>query len=367
MLFNYWEEVLGIYIAGSERKLAFPSIDRRRISDSLRRARRIHFEDDLCSEDASMAGKAIIAIEDVSVEKEAEPNLLVVIPAYNEAKTIGGIVKSASQYADEVIVIDDGSTDSTAFVAKAAGGKVIRLPQNSGKGVALSVGLSTAALNGADYIVCLDADGQHDPDEIPKVCAPVLRGDADLVIGSRFLNKKSQEEIPRYRTVGLRVLTKATNMTNGSDVTDSQSGFRCLSKKAAMAINLTEQGMGIESEMIVDASKHGLKIAEVPITCKYDGLDTSTLKPGMHGTSVLASIIRSIRDEHPILYFGLGGFILTLIGISAGLYSLYQFISIKALPFIPSLVAVLFFFLGLISIFTGIILNSLSIHSSTRS
>ena len=307
-----------------------------------------------------MVEKAIVTIEEASVEITRESQLSVVIPAFNEAETIGSIVKGAMVFADEVLVIDDGSSDSTAHVAKAAGAKVIRLPNNSGKGVALSIGLSTVALNGADVIVCMDADGQHSTSEIPRICAPIFKGDADLVIGSRFLNKRGQTEIPRYRTVGQRVLTKATNFGNGHNVTDSQSGFRCMTKKAALTMDLTEKGMGIESEMILDASKLGLRIAEVPISCKYEGLDTSTLKPGMHGTSVLASIIKSIRDERPMLYFGLGGFVLTIIGISAGLYSLYQFINIKALPFLPSLIAVLFFFLGLVSIFAGVILSSLS-------
>ena len=133
-----------------------------------------------------------------------------------------------------------------------------------------------------------------------------------------------------------------------------------MTRKAALAFDLTENGMGVESEMVIEARKLGLTIREVPINCSYNGLDTSTFKPMKHGTSVLSSIIRTIRDEHPLLYFGIGGLILTLIGILTGLYSLYQFISIKSLPFLPSLIAVLFFFVGLISIFTGVILNSLA-------
>jgi hypothetical protein len=125
-------------------------------------------------------------------------------------------------------------------------------------------------------------------------------------------------------------------------------------------MELTEAGMGIESEMVRDAVKLGLKIKEIPISCRYEGLDTSTLEPGKHGTSVLSSIIRVVRDEHPLLYFGLGGLVVTIAGIIAGLYSIYQFMAIKSLPFIPSLAAVLLFFLGIMSMFVGIILNSLA-------
>ena len=315
----------------------------------------------LQKEDAPAASKVMGAVDEATQEITIrEAKLSVVIPAFNEAATIADIVKGAVKYADEVIVVDDGSSDNTSFVAKAAGAKVIRLPTNSGKGFALSMGLSTAALDGADLIVCLDGDGQHNPEEIPMVCGPVLRGEADLVIGSRFLVKKGSKEIPKYRTIGQHALTKATNFGNGVKVTDSQSGFRCLTKKAALSMELTEAGMGIESEMVRDAVKLGLKIKEIPISCKYEGLDTSTLEPGAHGTSVLSSIIRVVRDEHPLLYFGVGGLVVTTAGIIAGLYSIYQFMAIKSLPFVPSLAAVLLFFLGIMSMFVGIILNSLA-------
>lgn len=308
-----------------------------------------------------MKEEAIITIEEVAApQDEKEPHLCVVIPAHNEVKTIGDVVKGALKYADEVLVIDDGSTDSTALVAKAAGAKIIRLPNNCGYGAALSTGISTAALNDSDIIVWLDADGQHNPEEIPRVVAPVLRGDADLVIGSRFLLKKGNKDAPRYRTVGQRILTKATNASNDAGVTDSQSGFRCITKKAALSLNFKENGMGISSEIIMDASNLGLRIAEVPISCKYKGLETSSIQPVQHGSNVISAILRVIRDEHPLLLFGVSGLIMSVIGISAGLYSLYQFMNYKALPFLPSLIAVLFFFVGLISIFSGIILNSIA-------
>ena len=289
-----------------------------------------------------------------------EPRLAVVIPAYNEAKTIADVIKGAAKYADEVIVVDDGSTDNTAFIARAAGATVIRHPNNRGYGAALAIGLNTAALNGNDLIVYLDGDGQHDPNDIPKIIAPILRKEADLVIGSRFLMKQSKEKIPKYRTIGQHALTKATNIGNRTKITDSQSGFRCITKKAALMLDMKEDGMGFSSEMILEADRLGLTISEVPITVKYEGLETSSMKPVNHGIQVLTSIIRAIRDDHPLLYFGVGGLIVTIIGIFAGMYSIYQFISVRALPFIPSIAAVLLFFLGLISIFTGIILNSLA-------
>ena len=293
-------------------------------------------------------------------EKVSTLPITAVIPAFNEAKHIGRMVEGALRHVDDVLVVDDGSKDSTAFVAMAAGAKVIRFPANRGYGSALATGISTAALNGSEVIAWFDGDGQHDPDDVVRVCEPVLRGEADLVIGSRFLAEDGHRDMPRYRHLGQKILTKATNMPNGTTLTDSQSGFRCASRKAALAFNLTESGMGISSQITMEANRLKLRVAEVPITCTYDGLETSSISPVSHGASVLAAILRIVRDEHPLLLFGVTGVILAIIGIFAGFYSLYEYINHNALPFIPSLFAVLSFFLGLTSIFTGIILNALA-------
>lgn len=298
----------------------------------------------------------------MTVDKEDAPPITAVIPAFNEAEHIGQVVKGALNHVKEVLVVDDGSKDSTAHVAMAAGAKVIRFPKNRGYGAALSTGIATAALNGSEVIVWLDADGQHNPADVARVCEPVLMGEADLVIGSRYLTKEGNREMPGYRNFGQKVLTKATNMPNGSHLTDSQSGFRCISRKAALALNLTEEGMGVSSQISMEAGNLGLRIVEVPIECRYEGLDTSSMRPVSHGASVLTSILRIVRDEHPLLLFGFGGLILTVIGVIAGLYSIYQYITYTSLPFIPSLVAVLLFFLGLTSIFAGIILNALAVR-----
>jgi amino acid transporter len=118
--------------------------------------------------------------------------------------------------------------------------------------------------------------------------------------------------------------------------------------------------MGIESEMVRSAVKSGLRIEEVPITAKYEGLDTSTLKPGTHGMSVLGSVISAVRSEHPLLYFGASGLIMTIIGVVFGLYSIEQYISVKSLPFGPSLLAVMLTALGILFILVGLILNAIS-------
>jgi len=291
---------------------------------------------------------------------DPKDTITAVIPAFNEEKTIGWVVERARKHAGTVIVVDDGSVDRTSEVAAAAGAHVIRFPRNGGKGNALGIGLTTAALNGSNVVVCLDSDGQHDPDDIPKVVAPVLEGRADMVIGSRFLDASSKDMIPAYRRVGQGVLTFATNLGSTVRITDSQSGYRAFRKDVLKRFKFTESGMGVESEMVRSAARHGLRIHEVPITVKYAGLDTSTMKPSSHGMSVLGSVLKSIRSEHPLLYFGVTGMVMTVVGVLFGLYSIEQYISVKSLPFGPSLVAVLLTALGILLVLVGLILNAIS-------
>jgi len=143
-------------------------------------------------------------------------------------------------------------------------------------------------------------------------------------------------------------------------ITDSQSGYRAFRKDVLASFDYVETGMGIESEMVRNAVRRGLKIEEVPITAKYEGLDTSTLKPGNHGMTVLGSVIREIRSEHPLLYFGVSGLLMTIVGAIFGLYSIEHYISSKALPFGSSLLAVMLTALGVLFILVGLILNAIS-------
>lgn len=287
-------------------------------------------------------------------------SVIAVIPAYNEQETIGQIVQTTKRYADSVIVVDDGSDDCTGELAASAGASVIRIPKNAGKGHALGIGLSTAAMNGYGVVVCLDADGQHDPADIPRIVQPIVEGRADMVIGSRFLSRESKDVIPAYRKVGQSILTSATNFGSSVKITDSQSGYRAFTKNVVKGFAYAEAGMGIESEMIRNAVKSGARIQEVPITAKYQGVETSTYSPGSHGMAVLGSIIRSVRSEHPLLYFGVSGAILTIASIILWVYAVQQYTEAHALPFGPTLLAVVMTVLGILFILVGLILNAIS-------
>lgn len=192
-----------------------------------------------------------------------------VIPAYNEERFIGSVVIKACKYADAVIVVDDGSSDATAEIARLAGATVVQHEQNAGKGAALSTGLRKARELHPAAVVVLDADYQHRPREIGQVTAPVLAGEADIVIGSRYLSNGSNT--PTHRVWGHRVFNLMTNGASGVAVSDSQSGFRAFSPAALEAIAFRSNGFSVESEMQFIAKEQGLRMVEVPIVnTSYD-------------------------------------------------------------------------------------------------
>lgn len=215
--------------------------------------------------------------------------IIVIIPAFNEQAAIGEVVERSLRYADDVLVVDDGSADDTSEIAEKAGASILKHPTNFGKGVSLRDAF--AQVEGYDIVVTIDGDGQHNPDEIPDLIKPICEGRADFVNGSRYLNG-FDENTPAYRRVGQTVLDIATNITAGTDVTDSQSGFRAFKGSTISCYKFRDPGFGIESEMIADASENNLKIIEVPITVKYDVENSSTKGPVTHGVGVLLKIAK---------------------------------------------------------------------------
>jgi len=287
--------------------------------------------------------------------QQTEVKVLAGIPAYNEARYIGSVVLQARQYVDEVIVVDDGSTDNTAGVAELAGSTVIRHAANRGKGAAIQSILAEARKRKTDILVLLDADSQHDPNEIPALIKPISES-FDLVIGSREAQK---DKTPRYRRIGQKILLSSTQLASKTNISDSESGFRALSLKAINELDLKEKGFAIESEMITRAADKNLKITEVPISNIYT-MDGSTLNPIRHGIEVLSRVIAMISQRRPLFFFGLAGGVLLLAGLITGIRVLNIAATKGDLAIGSTIMTTLLIIAGISSIFTGIILNALS-------
>ena len=281
--------------------------------------------------------------------------IIAAIPAYNEEKYIGTVVLKTRQYVGEVIVVDDGSTDQTGNVARLAGAIVIQHERNKGYGASVQALLAEVKKRNPNILVLLDADSQHNPDEIPSLIRAILDG-YDLIIGSRV---QQSSNIPRYRRIGQRVLSYFCRILSGEKVADSECGLRAFSSKAIAELKLAQNGMAISAEMIAAAAERGLKIKEVPISAIYTK-DGSTLNPLVHGLGNLVAIITMISERRPLLLFGLVGFILIMAGLIAGTRVLYTVSTGGGIATGTALLSILFLIIGMFSVFTGIILNVLA-------
>lgn len=287
----------------------------------------------------------------------------VIIPAYNEEISIGSVVLSAKKFADTVIVVDDGSQDRTSKIAELAGAKVIKHHFNEGKGAALRTGFKAIkntdfGAQNSDIIVTMDSDGQHNPEEIPKLIKPIENREADIVNGSRYI-KGREKNTPIYRRFGQTVLDKATNVGSGIPITDSQSGFRAFTASTIPYFRFSCIDFGIESEMLIDASNAGLKIKEVEIGVRYD-VDGSTKNPLFHGLEVLVKILNDIEFQRPLVYFTLPGGIIIIIGLMLGLAFFRDYVTGLSTNLAATIIAILFTLGGAFLALTGIILDSMA-------
>ncbi|MCD4685183.1 MAG: glycosyltransferase family 2 protein [Anaerolineae bacterium] len=281
---------------------------------------------------------------------------IAVIAAYNEDRFIGSVVLKTRPYVDQVLVIDDGSTDDTTRVAAAAGATVIQHEQNQGKAEAINTGLRRARALNAGIVVLLDADGQHNPTEIPDLITPIQADEADLVVGSRFLGVRSQ--IPRWRILGQHALTVATNVASGVTLTDSQSGFRALSNRALNALQFRpEGGFFIESEMQFQVREHQLSVKEVPVQMTYD--EPSKRNPFAHGMQVVNGIIALVSQHRPLFFFGVPGSIMILLGLLLGIVVVQRYEMYQNLAVGYALISIGLFIVGVQTVFTGIVLHTI--------
>lgn len=248
-------------------------------------------------------------------------DIVVLIPAFNEEKTIASVVRAvprkiAGAGKVSVLVVDDGSSDSTAANAKKAGAdRVVSHPQNLGLGKAFQTGITESLAMGAGITVNIDADGQFNPKDIPKVVEPILAGRADVVTCSRFKDKALEPKMPFIKKFGNRLFTRIINVFTRSNFTDTQCGFRAYSREAAKRLTLFAK-FTYTQEALIDLLQKGMRIEEV--ACRVLGERKGKSKVVKHwysyGVKALIIVVRTLRDYKPLKFFGGIGLALFALG-----------------------------------------------------
>ena len=312
---------------------------------------------------------SLLNLNEIPERTKCKPLVVAAIPAFNVERTIAKIVLDAQKHADVVLVCDDGSSDMTAEIAKRLGADVISHEQNRGYGAAIKTLFVTGRELNADVLATLDGYGQHDPNEIPKLIKPVLDDEADIVLGSRFLNSDTQNnDIPRYRRFGIKLISKLTGAAANHEFKDAQCGFRVYGRKALGGINLVENGMGSSVEVLMKAKSQNLRVLEVEADCKYDKSEqTSTHNPLGHGVSVVMSIIQLIVEKKPLLLLGVPGLIFLLAGIGFGSWMLKLYMEQNQIITNVALASVAFILIGMFTLFTAITLHAISRQNQKNS
>ena len=288
--------------------------------------------------------------------KILDMKIVIGIPAYNEEKNIAAILVKLKKISQDIIVCDDGSNDLTAEIAKKLGAIVISHERNLGYGAGIRTIFLKAKEIKADVLVTFDADGQHRIDDIYSVIEPIKNDEADIVIGSRFLN--DENKVPKYREIGIKTITLITNSSIGEKLSDSQSGFRAYNNKVLENITPSESGMGVSTEILIKASKNKFRMKEVPIIISYEG-ETSTHNPVSHGASVILSTIKFTSIEHPLKFYGISGIFFLGLGLSFLFWTIQLFAESGRIVTNISLIGIGGIVVGIVLLVTATILYSI--------
>jgi len=256
---------------------------------------------------------------DMEKLSEGDPTVAIVIPAFNEEKSVESVVsKCLSTLRDraKVLVVDDGSSDQTALVAGQAGAEVISHRKNKGVAQSIKTGITKALIFGPDILVQLDADGQHDPRDIPSLIHPILSGEADLVVGKRVYR---DWDPPRTKRFGNWLLTHVTNHLAGTNIDDAQSGFRAMSIHLARDLELTSRNTYVQ-EMIIRAAREGFRVDQVDITVQPRGKGKSKVVSSIisYASGAVVTLLRVYRDYEPLRFFGSIGGTFLVFGLLLG-------------------------------------------------
>ena len=220
-----------------------------------------------------------------------KPRILVIMPAYNEARVIYQTITELTDAGYEVVVVDDASTDETGNEVKRTTAKYLLHSINLGQGAALMTGMVYAREKNYDYVIHFDADGQHRVEDIPVMLAPVLENKTDIVLGSRFISLEGQGEIPRKRKILLKAAIWVNYLFTGILLTDAHNGFRVLNHKAFTSIQLRENGMTHATEILTEIRRHHLRYCEVPVEIRYSEYARNKGQSAWNSLNILSDLI----------------------------------------------------------------------------
>lgn len=302
-------------------------------------------------------------------EVEQDQQVLVGIPAYNEADTIDSVVEEALAYVNEVLVVNDGSEDDTAERAEAAGAGVYTHDRNRGYGAALKTIFQQAERSGAQTLVIVDGDSQHDTSDIPRLVDRQRETDAAVVIGSRF-GPDADTEMPLYRRFGLGIVNTLTNLSLGilrpsKWVGDTQSGFRAYDRRAIESIAADDtigDKMSASTDILYHAHSAEYEVEEVPTTIDYSVEEASSHNPIQHGISLVMNIVRTVERERPITLLGLPGILYMFGGLGFGYWAVFNYIQTDVFPIGIALTASVLTIVGVLASLTAITLHSLALY-----
>ena len=302
-------------------------------------------------------------------------NLGIVIFAFNEEKSIGGVLDRIPRSIEgvdriQVIVVDDGSTDRTRAVALERGAQVISHPGNKGLGAAFATAIDGALRAGADIIVGLDGDGQHPPEAIPQLIAPLLGGQADFATATRFADPALVPKMPLLNRLGNWLMARITGLACGRSFTDAACGFRAYSRDAAIRLNVFG-GHTYTQESLLDLARKGVTMTEVPVAIRgvrEHGKSRVAHNLVRYGTRALAILLRAIRDRLPLAFFGGIGIVLAVVGAGAELAVLANFaLTGKTSPYHSfTILGAIFLILGAFSFLIALLADMLGRMRETQ-
>ena len=287
--------------------------------------------------------------------------ILVCIPSYNAESTIAEAIDICKKFASEILVINDGSSDNTEEIARKAGADIITHKKNRGYGGAIKTGLEEGLKRKAKVTITFDADLQHDANDIPKIIKPILSNEADIVIGSRFLEES--DDVKPYRKFGIKFITKMVNSFSGSNIQDGESGLRGYSLDSLKQLipMLETDGMGMSAEILLKAAVSKLKIVEVPRKELYpENVQTSSQNPLKHGLTVILTIFKLVIETKPLVAFGIPSLVFFVCSVISSIFVIDFYNDAGRLPLGMTVFTLLLVSIGFFLLLAAMILYVLS-------